>query len=259
MVICADDFGLREDIDTSIDELCSWGKLSAVSCMVALERCSAQLCQSLRQHESRVDFGLHLCFTCEHSPNEKTLAPSAPNLASLVARAYSGFLKRAAISQEISAQFQLFTEKFGRAPDFIDGHLHVHQLPGIRAALIDFIRALPASQRPYVRNTAPAGAPASSLGSNWSKAGLIGRLGGKMKSLLTSAEIPTNSGFAGVYNFKQWRSYPAYFAQFVDCSTDPNGILVAHPGRSEEWRMQEFETLRDFLLQPGLPNRFQRN
>src|SRR2546422_7241019 len=41
MILCADDYGLSEDIDRAILELCRSGRLTAVSCMVALERCSA--------------------------------------------------------------------------------------------------------------------------------------------------------------------------------------------------------------------------
>ena len=68
---------------------------------------------------------------------------------------------------------------------------------------------------------------------------------------------PTNEGFAGIYDFKQWRKYPGYLPKFADCLREPNGILVVHPGLEENWRRQEFESLRDFAALDGRINRFQ--
>ena len=52
MIICADDYGLREDIDRAILGLCSLGKLSAVSCMVVLKRCDATALHGLLAHQA---------------------------------------------------------------------------------------------------------------------------------------------------------------------------------------------------------------
>src|SRR5260221_6226051 len=61
MIVCADDFGLRDDINSAVLELCGLGKLSAVSCMVVLERCSLTAVKPLLVHQGRIDIGLHLC------------------------------------------------------------------------------------------------------------------------------------------------------------------------------------------------------
>ena len=42
---------------------------------------------------------------------------------------------------EIAAQWQRFVTVMGRAPDFIDGHQHVHILPQVRHALIEYLAA----------------------------------------------------------------------------------------------------------------------
>jgi hypothetical protein len=157
----------------------------------------------------------------------------------------------------VSAQYELFLKKCGRRPDFIDGHLHVHQLPGVRDGLIEFILSLPADTRPYLRNTLEPLANLRRARLPWIKAAFIGAFGKRMLARLRAAGLPTNDGFAGIYDFRNWRRYPEYFPRFAACLSDRNGILVVHPGGQEDWRRQEFTILRDFTFTPGTANRFQ--
>ena len=111
-----------------------------------------------------------------------------------------------------------------------------------------------------VRMSATPGCrPAKSAGGNCRglKAAFIGAFGRRMQHDLAAARLPTNDGFAGIYDFKQWQSYPGYLPKFLDCLRQPNGILVAHPGLDEDWRKQEFESLRDCAPLAGRLNRFQ--
>jgi len=48
-------------------------------------------------------------------------------------------LSEAEIQKTPSYQWQRFVEVMGRAPDFIDGHQHVHQFPVIRDVLLTFL------------------------------------------------------------------------------------------------------------------------
>lgn len=262
MIICADDYGLSDDIDRAILELCGLGRLSAVSCMVALERCGTEALQRLLEHQGKVDIGLHLCLADEALPRAADAASdsSPPHFP-----AYGGFLRRTLLGHcrpreifsQVSAQYELFLNKCGRRPDFIDGHLHVHQLPGVSDGLIEFVRSLPADGRPYLRNT---GEPLRNLWKArlpWVKAAFIGAFGKRMLARLRAAGLPTNDGFAGIYDFRNRHRYPEYFPRFAACLSDRNGILVVHPGGHEDWRRQEFTTLREFPFAPGTPNRFQ--
>jgi hypothetical protein len=79
-----------------------------------------------------------------------------------------------------------------------------------------------------------------------------------MRKDLERAAISTNDGFAGIYDFRDWPSYRGYLPRFVDYLRQPNGILVVHPGKNEDWRRQEFATLSEFAFPQGMPNRFQR-
>jgi predicted glycoside hydrolase/deacetylase ChbG (UPF0249 family) len=258
MIICADDYGLREDIDRAILELCGLGKLSAVSCMVLFERCDPAALRRLLTHQAKVDIGLHLCLTGERLPLSPPLAEShLTDFKSLFWHAMFGQIKRQEIFRQVSIQYELFMAKCGRRPDYIDGHLHAHQLPGVRSGLIDFVSSLPPEHKPYVRNTRMSVGEMRHLKLSWAKAAFISALGMRMQRALHTRAVATNDGFAGIYSFKKWQSYPRYLPKFVECLHKPNGILVVHPGFNEDWRKQEFESLQKFILNEE-SNRFQR-
>ena len=79
-----------------------------------------------------------------------------------------------------------------------------------------------------------------------------------MQRKLRAAGVSTNQGFAGIYDFQNWRNYGAYLPRFVACLPEPNGILVVHPGFDEDWRRAELEALFGFTFAEGMPNRFRR-
>jgi predicted glycoside hydrolase/deacetylase ChbG (UPF0249 family) len=178
-----------------------------------------------------------------------------PEFKTLFRRALFRSLKREEITALLAAQYGLFVKKAGRAPDYIDGHLHAHQLPVVAAALADFVRQLPAGQRPYVRNTRLCTRELRQKNLPSLKAGFIGSFGKRLEQRLRTAGVPTNGGFSGIYDFKEWQRYPEFFPKFAACLPDKNGILVTHPGFDEDWRRSEFETLQKYA---GSLNRFQR-
>lgn len=258
MIICADDYGLREDIDEAILELCGARKLSAVSCMAALRRCDAAAMTRLLKHQSHVDVGLHLCLTDEGLPlsfSESTLSEQR-SFSVLLRRALLGQVRPQDVYRLVSIQYELFVQKSGRTPSHIDGHLHAHQLSSVRRGLLDFVLSLAPANRPYIRNTQLAIGEVRRRGLPWRKAALIGWFGARMKRSLRTAGVQTNEGFAGIYEFADWRRYPEYLPKFAASLHDANGILVVHPGLKEEWRKQECAALRAASL-GAIVNRFQ--
>src|SRR5215471_21501658 len=130
MILCADDYGLSNDVDQAILELASSRRLTAVSCMVLLERCTPKLLADLRAHESKLDIGLHLCLTDEGLPLSSTQdsplrANPLPAFGALLKRALRGALPASEVASQAATQYELFLKKCGRPPDYIDGHLHV--------------------------------------------------------------------------------------------------------------------------------------
>src|SRR3989441_4796833 len=105
MIICADDYGLREDIDRAILGLCSLGKLSAVSCMVVFKRCDATALNGLLAHQAKVDIGLHLCLTDEGLPMALPLPEcQLPDYKSFFRRALVGKINPQEISRQVRSE-----------------------------------------------------------------------------------------------------------------------------------------------------------
>jgi len=259
MILCADDYGLRDDINRAILELCHAGRLTAVSCMAALERCDASSAKELLNCQDSIDIGLHLCLTDEGLELTSPVRDSVrvfPSFRVLLFKALTGHLQVQKMKSEILAQHQLFVDRFGRAPDYIDGHLHTHQLPIVRQALIEFVLSLPGPSRPYVRNTRIPLATLRRRRLPWLKAAFIGAFGKRMDKELRAEGLRTNSLFAGIYSFGSSLPYRDYFPRFMQCLPEANGILVVHPGLNEDWRREEFSVLKEYPFQKGALNRF---
>ena len=235
MIICADDYGLADDIDRAILDLVAARKISAVSCMVILQRCSVESMSELLMHQTAVDVGLHLCLTDEglplsDAPGGQTVTKPFPDFKTVVQKALLGKFRPREMASLIAEQYQLFLLKSGRRPDFIDGHLHTHQLPGVREGLLEFVLTLPASERPYLRNTRMPLWKLFRKRLPWRKAVLIGTFGRRMRKELHLRGLRTNEGFSGIYDFNKWRTYRKLLPKFAECLPHPNGMLVTHPG-----------------------------
>lgn len=221
MILCADDFGMTADINRATAELACTGKINAVSCMVNMPFFTAGEISGL----GPVQLGLH--FTLAETPQE---------FRKLVFCAYTRQLKQQKIYDELSAQHERFVKIAGRRPDFIDGHLHVQQLPVVRDAVVEFIQNRWADSPPSVRNAAAA------LGQCSLKSFFIAAPGRVLKRKLRAAGLPTNDGFGGIYDYRDFMRYPQYLEKFLR-TVPENGIIMVHPGLDEPWRRAEYEAL----------------
>ncbi|MFA7257311.1 MAG: ChbG/HpnK family deacetylase [Kiritimatiellales bacterium] len=221
ITICADDFGMTADINRAIAKLARAGKIDAVSCMVNLPFFTADELVAL----GTVQLGLH--FTLVETPQE---------FRNLVRRAYARRLNRKEIYNELTAQYERFEEIAGRRPDFIDGHLHVQQLPVIRDAVIEFIQNRCAGNPPRVRNAAMPLRQCSL------KSFFIAAPGRVLKRRLMTAGIPTNDGFGGIYDYRDFMRYSQHLEKFLR-TVPETGIIMVHPGLNEPWRRAEYDAL----------------
>lgn len=118
---------------------------------------------------------------------------------------------RAALAADIARQLDVYEQRLGVMPDFIDGHQHVHQLPVVRDLLLAEVqRRWPAGsgRRPWLRRCAsPAAAPAGDTsgplpGPERIKPWIIQSLGCKPLSRLASAAgLRQNNRLLGVRRF----------------------------------------------------------
>lgn len=243
IAICADDFGIEPGVDEAIVELSGNGRLSATSCLSMSPFFAEHAC-ALKP--LAIDIGLHLNFT-ESLGTEGLFLP----LPKLIASAYLRNLPVPRIRQQIELQLNAFEAVLGRAPDFVDGHLHVHQLPVIRDQLIQALSERYPEQMPWLRNTLPGpmnnGLPLMQR----VKAQVIGALGAR--ALCDRAHIigaRTNRDFFGAYDFT--RPHPPY-AAMLDAwlqQATYGSLIMAHPAKYVsaqdlfgQGRIQEYRVL----------------
>ena len=244
IVVCADDYGLEPGVDAGIAELAAAGRLSAVSCLTGAPGFAARARDLVNLD---VDLGLHLNFT-ESLEGAAGVYRSHPVL---VALAYTGRLKPAEVRARILDQFDRFEQVAGRAPDFVDGHLHVHQLPVIRDELIDVVVSRYGDRPPWLRDTVPGELDRSLPWMQRFKPQVIAALGGPaMASRARLAGLKCNLGFFGSYDFdRPHPPYPVLLEAWLRHATD-GSLLMTHPARSfgggvafGQDRLVEFATL----------------
>lgn len=233
LLLCADDYGIAPGVGVAIRELVAAGRVSVVSCMTVSPYWPAEAAL-LRPLGDRVGVGLHLTLSgmAPLGPMPR-LAPGgrAPSLGRVLRHALTGRLNAAELVGEIERQIDAFAAAFGRPPGFVDGHHHVHQLPGIGEVLLDVIRRRLGSQT-WVRY---CDEPLMELGARGvapCKAGLVSLLGRRFARAGRRLGVPGNSGFRGVYDFTDRVPYDRLFARFLAKPRD--GMLVmCHPGLAD--------------------------
>src|SRR5690349_13666508 len=120
MITCADDYGLRQDIDDAIIDLIDLGRVSAVACLVGFERCDTRAMSALAKRKSSIDIGLHFVMTREEQAFSGS--PAIPRGAAcpfgsfevLLVQALMGGVSRQFAARHLAAQYELFVQKCGR-------------------------------------------------------------------------------------------------------------------------------------------------
>ena len=258
MIVCADDYGWSEDVNAAIVDLAARGRISAVSVMAALPGCTREAVAPLRTLADHVDVGLHLVFTDVLPLAAREEVPTLLNadgrllsFGRLLRRALRRGIQARQAERETALQYARFVELFGTDPRFMDGHLHTHQFPGIAEGVIAWALQLPGGQRPFVRNAHVPWSKAWRQGVAPFKNMFIGLYGRRNEALLERSGIPTNRGFAGIYDYRRHQHYAEYLSRFAAHMEGESGILMTHPGMTEDWRRAEYETLRDGIV-PGI-------
>jgi predicted glycoside hydrolase/deacetylase ChbG (UPF0249 family) len=175
-----------------------------------------------------------------------------PGLSEVLRRSLLGQLPADEIADEISRQLDAFEAAIGRPPDFVDGHQHVHVLPGIRAALLQAIAGRGWSGRVWVRD--PSDRVMSIIRRRVAirKALTVQWLASGFGKAARTAGFAVNEGFSGFSPFDPARDAAADFASFFD-ALGPCPVVMCHPGHVDselgffdpvvETRTQEYEYL----------------
>jgi predicted glycoside hydrolase/deacetylase ChbG (UPF0249 family) len=234
VVLCADDFAIAPGVSRAICELVRAGRLTATSCM-AVSPFLGEHAGWLTPYREHVDIGLHLTLTdmMALAPMPR-LAPERrlPPLKVLMKKAITGRVDGVEIRGEIERQFDAFERAFGRSPDFVDGHHHVHQLPVIRREAIEVASRRCAGPR-YFRSCSdtPVSIWLRSIAAP--KAAFIGMLGAGLRHRASKHGLRTNPSFSGIYEFNSGSSYAMLFERFL-VRQRSDGIIMCHPGFVDE-------------------------
>lgn len=228
LALCADDFGIDAGVSSGIARLAHAQRLTAVSCITTRKRWldDAKLLEGV---PDSVDVGLHLNLT-EGKPASARLGriwQRLPSLPKLIALAHLGRLPRAALRSELHAQLSAFIAARGARPAFIDGHQHVHHLPGVRDIVLDMVEHT--QPLPAVRSTGRVLGPGYGF-----KRWMIERTGGRLLAAsLREHVLPHNPALLGVYDFAA-KDYRRLMQRWLALLPPEGALLFCHPGDAKQ-------------------------
>lgn len=234
ITLCADDYGLAPGVSQAILALIERGRLQATGCMTGSPYWPSAA-PMLRVLEHKADVGVHLTLT-DQTPlgPMPDLAPDGrfPSLPVLLKRALTRRLDRAEIAAELERQIDSFEQYFGRPPDFLDGHHHVHQLPVIGEVVVDlWQRRL--GERGWIRSCVEPLPSILRRGVDPVRALVISLLGLGFRRRLRALGIPHNTSFRGVYDFSGRVPFDRLFRRFTDAPGERT-LMMVHPGKMDD-------------------------
>lgn len=231
-VLCADDFGLTDGVSRGILDLLEIGRLSATGAMTNRPHWPA-LAPELRGFSGVADIGVHLNLTCGAPLTAMPkFAPDGrfPTLGQIMTMAVTRRLPLREIAHELTAQIDAFELVLGRAPDFIDGHQHIHGLAGVQPVFLDVLaRRYTVGARPYIRVSADGLLRIARRRMFATKAMQVRQLSRGFRKRLTELGFATNDGFAGFSRFDASADYAAQFATYL-VAPGRRHLVMCHPG-----------------------------
>ncbi len=231
IILCADDYGISPGVNRAIRDLIERERINATSVMVvgpAAGREDVQALEATVARNPHCVIGLHVTLTAPFHPLTLHYRPLQgglfPPLSKMLRASLLRRLEPEMIFDEVKAQIAAFAERFGRAPDYVDGHQHVQIFPLVRGAFLSAVKS--AAPGAWVRQCGRRRPPAGRLGTP--KALLLDILSAGFRRQAARAGIRFNPAFAGAYDFTT-PDFGALMRAFLDGSPD-GGLIMCHPG-----------------------------
>lgn len=230
--LCADDYGISPGVNRGIRDLLAQGCINATSVMTvgpAVDSDEIRALAAVAADNPHCAIGLHVTLTAPFCPLTMHVRPLQDGLflplgkmlrASLLRR-----LDAEIIRAEIIAQIAAFVALFGRAPDYLDGHQHVHIFPQIRDAFLSAVKA--AAPNAWVRQCGRDQPFARRR--KMPKALLLDILSTTFRRRAAQAGIAFNPDFAGAYDFARPADFGDLMRGFLD-GLPAGGLVMCHPG-----------------------------
>jgi predicted glycoside hydrolase/deacetylase ChbG (UPF0249 family) len=262
--LCADDYGISPSVSRAIRDLVMRGRINATSVMVAapsFDRAEAASLNMLNAGTRRVAIGLHVTITAPFRPLSADFRPLQQGaflpLDKMFLRGVLRALARERLAAEAAAQLQSFISYFGRTPDFIDGHQHVHLFPQVREALLGVIKQ--AAPNAWVRQCGRALPLTQRFADR--KSLVLDALSRRFRARAAAHGIATNPAFAGAYDFASAEEgdFARLFPNFLR-GLPPHSVVMCHPGfvDAELERLDPLTHQREreyaFLAAEGFPD-----
>src|SRR5579872_2169901 len=212
IVLCADDYGISPAVSGAIRDLIVRRRINATSVMVVAPSFSRSEAAALREAAGdHAAIGLHLTLTAPFRPASPHFAPlrrgAFPPLAAMARRGLSRTLIPALLDGETAAQVAAFHDAFGRAPDYVDGHQHIHVFPQVSEALLRVVKH--AAPHAWLRQCGRA------VRKNLEPKGLVlDALSRRLQHLAAAHGVQTNPAFAGTYAFRAKADFAKLFRTF---------------------------------------------
>jgi predicted glycoside hydrolase/deacetylase ChbG (UPF0249 family) len=201
LILCADDFAQNKEISEGILDLAHQNRLSAISCMTQMPLWP-ELAPRLIELKN-TQCGLHFNLTHEQK-----------SLGYWLIHSQLRHINRDFIRDTFNEQCDAFEKHLKRAPDFIDGHQHVHALPIIRDVLIEVMKERYANSLPWLRNLNPIPNQKKSL-----KEYILHFATRGFSDLLIKHQIPHNRYFGGIYSLKPEADFKALLEGWIQAAT----------------------------------------
>lgn len=222
LIVCADDYALSPGVSAAIRELAAAGRLNATSVMTPGAELAAEAARLSALDLPGFQVGLHITLTSGLVPLTAPALPQFFSLGPLMLRCFLHAVDAGRLGAEIEAQFAAFQTAFGRSPDFIDGHQHVHLLPVIRGLVLDAARRH--APGAWLRQCRGAGEGV--------KGQVISALSAGLATDARAAGFATNPAFSGAYDFDRG-SFAEVFPRFLTGLPD-GGLVMVHPGHVDD-------------------------
>jgi hypothetical protein len=233
--LCADDYGISPGVNRAIRDLIELQRINATSVMMVgptAGRSDAEALEAAVSRNPNCSIGLHVTLTAPFHPLTLHYRPLEgglfPPLSKMLRASLSLRLEPEMILDEVTAQIAAFAERFGRAPDHVDGHQHVQIFPQVRGAFLAAVKN--AAPGAWVRQCGRRQPLARRLGAP--KALLLDVLSTGFRRHAARAGIHFNPAFAGAYDFTK-PDFAALMQTFLDGSPD-GGLIMCHPGFVDE-------------------------
>jgi predicted glycoside hydrolase/deacetylase ChbG (UPF0249 family) len=230
--LVADDYGISPAVSAAIRDLIARGRLNATSVMVgtpSFERSEAVSLSVLNAAGPRAAIGLHVTLTAPFKPLSDDYRPLRNGaFLKLEDTGGSAILRRLdpqSLKREVSAQFRAFAAAFGRPPDYVDGHQHMHIFPQIRDAVLEATKEHAPSA--WIRQCGRVSALHRRLADP--KGLVLDALSVAFRRRAARDGIRTNPAFAGTYNFDPRTDFTALFPTFLENLTE-GSVVMCHPG-----------------------------